>query len=211
MNTWKSVWVDRDEERSDWNGYEACFTSEEQYEEFVTASSSAVISLLKIGPNDRVLDLGCGTGRLTYAVAQCAREVVGLDFSPTVLEVAQDLRSGVNITYQEADLNTVDPTQLVGFDKVFAFGALMYLDSQATAFGLVQAVVQSGARVLLLDMPDASIADSRPRAYDRERFPHLRFSEDAVLQQFPGAVILRGLFPTYANNDHRFAVLIGAD
>ena len=40
-----------------------------------------VLAIDAISFEDRVLDLGCGWGTMTYGIAQQAREVVGLDFS----------------------------------------------------------------------------------------------------------------------------------
>src|SRR5580700_10274808 len=36
---------------------------------------------LSIGPDDRLLEGGCGTGRMTRSLAKAAREVVAVDFS----------------------------------------------------------------------------------------------------------------------------------
>lgn len=40
-------------------------------------------------PSGRALDFGCGTGRLTEAMCDCAAEVVGYDISPGMLEKAR--------------------------------------------------------------------------------------------------------------------------
>lgn len=40
-----------------------------------------VLSLHEPGPSDRVLDLGCGWGTISCAIAPLAKEVVGLDFA----------------------------------------------------------------------------------------------------------------------------------
>ncbi|MGI9625525.1 MAG: class I SAM-dependent methyltransferase, partial [Longimicrobiales bacterium] len=40
-----------------------------------------VLSLHRPGPDDRVLDLGCGWGTITFAMGPLAKEVIGLDFS----------------------------------------------------------------------------------------------------------------------------------
>lgn len=45
-----------------------------------------VLRLLAPGPADRVLDLGCGWGTISWAMASRARHVVGLDFSERAVE-----------------------------------------------------------------------------------------------------------------------------
>lgn len=40
-------------------------------------------------PTDRILDVGCGDGKLTAIFAQAAQHVIGLDASPMMIEAAQ--------------------------------------------------------------------------------------------------------------------------
>ncbi len=54
-----------------------------QYAELAFACLKDVVSL----SGARVLDFGCGTGRLTAKIAQHAAVVVGLDTSPEMLAV----------------------------------------------------------------------------------------------------------------------------
>ncbi len=43
---------------------------------------------MTVDQNDRVLDVGCGTGSATVVAAQKAAEVVGIDLSPDMIELA---------------------------------------------------------------------------------------------------------------------------
>jgi demethylmenaquinone methyltransferase/2-methoxy-6-polyprenyl-1,4-benzoquinol methylase len=49
-----------------------------------------VIGLTRIQPGERALDLCCGTGDLTFALAAKGADVTGLDFSEPMLEVARE-------------------------------------------------------------------------------------------------------------------------
>ncbi len=44
---------------------------------------------LEVGPDDAVLDIGCGVGRLTRALARRAGQVYGLDVSREMLRLAE--------------------------------------------------------------------------------------------------------------------------
>ena len=56
------------------------------------AAVVAWLSRLGFGPRwDRVLDFGCGAGRLSQALAAHAGEVVGVDVSPPMLDMARRL------------------------------------------------------------------------------------------------------------------------
>jgi ubiquinone/menaquinone biosynthesis C-methylase UbiE len=66
----------------------------------------------------RLLDLGCGTGRLTRAMAPRVEQVTAVDFSSEMLRIAR-ARSAprANISYVEADLLSL-PATLGRFDCV---------------------------------------------------------------------------------------------
>jgi SAM-dependent methyltransferase len=53
-----------------------------------------------------VLELACGTGRLTIPLARCGRDVVGLDAAPAMLDAARTkaMRENVEISYVEGDM-----------------------------------------------------------------------------------------------------------
>ena len=78
---WLTVWNERSPERADWNGFEGCFGGLDEYLAYVTAVADVIRSTLSISANDRVLDLGCGTGRVASEIAGRAASLVGIDFS----------------------------------------------------------------------------------------------------------------------------------
>src|SRR5205809_3944707 len=48
-----------------------------------------VVKLAKVQTGQRALDLCCGTGDVAFALARQGAEVVGLDFSERMLEIAR--------------------------------------------------------------------------------------------------------------------------
>jgi SAM-dependent methyltransferase len=54
-------------------------------------------------PGDRALDVGCGTGTMSLALAQRGATTVGVDTSEPYLEGARRLRSHPNVTYELGD------------------------------------------------------------------------------------------------------------
>lgn len=54
-------------------------------------------------PTDSVLDIGCGNGALSFAMAEKARQVVGIDFSRENLVFARKHYSRSNLEYLEGD------------------------------------------------------------------------------------------------------------
>jgi len=80
----------------------------------------------RAGVSSRVLELGCGTGRLTLPLAQAGHEVTGLDFSPAMLvrareKLAAEPRSVQDrVTLVEGDARRVELGQTASFDVVLA-------------------------------------------------------------------------------------------
>ena len=73
-----------------------------------------------LAPSDRVLDVGCGIGRVSYQIAGSVKEVVGLDISETAVRRAADRksRSGPsNVSFWVADISNLT-LELGRFDKV---------------------------------------------------------------------------------------------
>lgn len=54
-------------------------------------------------PGDRVLDVGCGTGTLSLALAEHGAKVVGMDASESYLEGARRRRSRANVNCDHGD------------------------------------------------------------------------------------------------------------
>lgn len=68
-----------------------------------------------------VLDVGCGTGSYTRAIAGRCREVVGLDFSPSMIEIAKKKAAEEhikNIEFRCVDWHKIDLTE-AGLEKRF--------------------------------------------------------------------------------------------
>lgn len=53
-----------------------------------------------------VLELGCGTGRLTIPMSQAGVEITGLDIVPEMLKLAREKANGVDIPWVLADART---------------------------------------------------------------------------------------------------------
>ena len=89
-----------------------------------TSIRAAYLDLLQIAPGERVLDVGCGTGVATRAVARRVAptgRVVGVDPSPTMLSVAREVaeRDGLleQIDFQIGDARAL-PVDDAAFDVV---------------------------------------------------------------------------------------------
>lgn len=124
--------------------------------EYARQSSRESLAKLvgRLPPRARVLDLGVGTGRELTALLDGGHEVVGLDVSPTMLEICA--RRARPIMTVCADLWEPLPFANAEFDVVLALhGTLAHPPSEAhvAALGRELARVLRGGGLILLEVP----------------------------------------------------------
>ncbi len=90
--------------------------------EFVSQLATDLVKLLSPKPGERILDLGCGTGHLTYKIAT-STEVLGIDSAVTMIEKAR-------INYPNIQFEVADAAKLefkAQFDGVFSNAVLHWV------------------------------------------------------------------------------------
>ncbi|MER5888762.1 class I SAM-dependent methyltransferase [Streptomyces sp. NPDC001941] len=86
-----------------------------------------------VEPGARVLDAGCGTGRVMLRLAELGYDCVGVDLDSSMLEVARE--RAPRLPWFQADLAAFDPAVLgvaADFDLVVAAGNVMPLVAPGT-------------------------------------------------------------------------------
>jgi demethylmenaquinone methyltransferase / 2-methoxy-6-polyprenyl-1,4-benzoquinol methylase len=115
-----------------------------------------VAKLAQIKNGDRALDLCCGTGDISFALAQRGAETTGLDFSPQMLEVAesrqqQDSQFAIrNLKFLQGDAQQL-PFPENSFDIVTVGYGLRNLMSWERGLDEMFRVAKPGARLIVLD------------------------------------------------------------
>jgi SAM-dependent methyltransferase len=85
-----------------------------------------ILQMLEIGIGTKILDLGCGYGRIAHELAQAGAQVTGVDLVPAMIDRARQraLQDGLVIDYRVGDMARLPP--LAGFDIVlmwfYSFG-----------------------------------------------------------------------------------------
>ena len=106
-----------------------------------------VIKALGLRPRQKVLDLCCGQGRHSVALAKTGLNVTGVDLSAEMLELASSNaeESGANLSLRHADMRAL-PEEFTGeFDAILnMFSSFGYLESESED----QSVLREAARVL---------------------------------------------------------------
>lgn len=112
------------------------------------------MSAVAFAPDEAVLDIGCGSGAATRAVARRVHEgsVLGIDVSARMLERASEAAraEGVrNVRFEQGDAQ-VHPFPAAAFDRAISlFGGMFFADPTA-AFANVRRALRPGGRLAML-------------------------------------------------------------
>jgi ubiquinone/menaquinone biosynthesis C-methylase UbiE len=110
------------------------------------------LALMNIQPNDRILDLGCGTGWASRRMARVATagEIVGLDVADEMLRRAEQTSSSFkNIRYVWGSAEKI-PTVDGYFSQVLSVESFYYYANQDKALDELGRVMASGAKLFIL-------------------------------------------------------------
>ena len=122
---------------------------------YQSRTQALVLDRLAIRPGMHVLDLGCGTGTATLAVASklaSTGKVVGLDVSPKMLQEARRKLSQSGLTNVEFVLGSAHELAYEAtFDVVFSTSAYHHFADKAEIFRRVWQSLKSGSRFWLQD------------------------------------------------------------
>lgn len=103
-----------------------------------------LLALVKVRPNLKVVDLGCGTGELTRQLADALpnSDVTGIDSSSQMLETAR-AASSPNLHFQQGD-----QSQLTGeWDLIFSNAALHWSENHAELIPNLYRRLASGGQI----------------------------------------------------------------
>ncbi|MCU4717848.1 methyltransferase domain-containing protein [Halapricum hydrolyticum] len=146
------------------------------------------IGWLELDGDERVLDVGCGTGFATEGLLQHVETVYGLDQSPHQLEKAYAKfgRSGP-VRFTRGDAERL-PYRDDAFDVVWSSGSIEYWPNPVDALEECRRVVKPGGKVLIVgpDYPTNTVfqklADAIMLFYDEEEAD--RMFREAGFEEF---------------------------
>ncbi len=110
------------------------------------AASERLLDLLRIGPHDDVLDLGCGTGHLTERIGQMtAGRVLGVDPSVRMIDQATAGHGGKHLRFRVGTAETLP--QRARFDVIFCNSAFQWLPDPRRTLESCRRALRSGGRM----------------------------------------------------------------
>jgi SAM-dependent methyltransferase len=123
--------------------------------------SEAVVELARITPEDRVLDIACGTGNAALKAAKLGAKVVGVDLAERLVLVARQRAqaAGLDVTFVPADAQQL-PLDDGSVDVALSvFGLIFAPDQQRTASELVRVLAPGGRAIVTGWVREGALAD----------------------------------------------------
>jgi ubiquinone/menaquinone biosynthesis C-methylase UbiE len=123
-----------------------------RFEDMIAPIGDALLKQASFKPGERVLDIGCGGGGTTIAIAQAVApsgEVLGIDISPdlTTASTRRAKDAGVSdIRFICADAATIQLSD-APFDRLFSRFGSMFFPEPHKAFANLHSLLRPGARL----------------------------------------------------------------
>ncbi|MGX5802885.1 class I SAM-dependent methyltransferase [Bradyrhizobium sp. Arg314] len=106
------------------------------------------IDFTGLAAGEKVLDVGCGTGSLTFELAKSAdlAEIQAIDFSPVFVAAAKEKNTDPRVTISQADATAL-PFADNAFDRALALLVLHFVPEAGKAVAEMRRVVRPGGVV----------------------------------------------------------------
>ncbi len=166
------------------------------------------LTLLPDVAGEDVLELGCGGGQCSVALAKRGANVVGIDISETQLAYARDLAAehDADVEFVQADVTDLSAFAGGSFDTVFNSYVFQWVDDLDACFAEVARVLRSGGRFVFAvphpfyDMLDpetgtvsGSYFDTGRRVVEQEELEHDMVLYDHTVSELYNALVGAGL------------------
>lgn len=119
------------------------------FEFYTKGIAPKLVDLVQLGSPKRILDVGCGTGQLTFlaAAAYPNAEIVATDISEAMVTRLQEKLDGgrfPNVRVQQANGETLEGLEDGSFDAVFSNLAIMFFPDRKKGYGAMHRVLRTG-------------------------------------------------------------------
>jgi len=163
-----------------------------------TPSAAKLVHFAGVRPNQRVLDVGCGTGVVAITARRAGAAVTGFDLTPELLAVAKEnaaIAELDDITWKQGDVESL-PFRDGEFDVVLSQFAHIFAPRPEIAIKDMLRVLKSGGRIAFNTWPPelfigrmfALTLSYMPPPDPKPAPPHQRGDPNVVVQRLGTAV-----------------------
>lgn len=122
------------------------------FEEMIAPIGSALLAKADYQPAENVIDIGCGGGATTIAIAKkvaSSGSAMGVDISPDLIAAAQERAQEShcnNVDFTCSDASTVQLSE-APYDRLFSRFGSMFFDEPLSAFAHMHSLLKKGGRI----------------------------------------------------------------
>lgn len=156
-----------------------------------------ILAELALGPDDRLLEVGCGGGAMLHEALKSGCAAAGIDHSADMLRVAGEVNADA-IAAGRLELRQGDAHQLPFADETFTCGAMTgvlgFLNRPVTAMQELRRVLRPGGRLIVMGAPPelrGTPAAPEPIASRLHFYEHEQLRRLAVDAGFENAQVVR--------------------
>ncbi len=117
---------------------------------------AVILQVLNIPEGGRVLDLGVGPGWTSIFLARCGYDVVGLDISPKMIEIAHNNLTKSNLGSSKLKFVVGDMEELDfqnNFDAVLIYDSLHHCKNQKAVLEGSRKALKTGGQIIIYEPP----------------------------------------------------------
>ena len=163
--TWKEIWTQKGaeagtkEDALEMGGWNRTLTS-------ASDIANRIVDFMQIKPNDRVLEIGCGTGGLAQYL-EC--NYCGIDYSVTSVKKCMEFFQKTAIYAEANEL----PFRDKYFDKCFAYGCFMYFPSKDYVKQVVNEMRRVTRKMIFIGEMPMESHEPKHLLFERAEMEHL--------------------------------------
>jgi cyclopropane fatty-acyl-phospholipid synthase-like methyltransferase len=113
-------------------------------------------SCINPGPNDIILDMGCGDGEITHRLSKFCKRIDGCDSSCRLISKAQ--AKFPKLCFFEQDILKIPANGNSIYNKVFSYSVIQHIGPKELSghFSFICSILEKRGKVFFLDVPDKS-------------------------------------------------------
>ena len=153
MSYWKSYWNKSALDKSLFNQVQRSSNKES---ESLLLVESHLVDLLNLSTTDNLLDVCCGNGLITKRLSKHCNTVLGIDFSPGLINSANQNTNDSNTEYLVGDATSLTEHTSEKFDKIMLNFSFQYFNFKEglKVVSEMKKLLKPNGIILLGDIPD---------------------------------------------------------